>query len=67
MVLRIKAINSLANFEDKKVLAELMPMLEDKNNYDLYYEIMNLAKSLDAEKDFHNYFNSSGLKAMNKQ
>ena len=66
-VLRIKAINSLANFEDKKVLAELMPMLEDKNNYDLYYEIMNLAKSLDAEKDFHNHFNSSGLKAMNKQ
>ena len=66
-VLRIKAINSLANFEDKKVLTELMPMLEDKNNYDLYYEIMNLAKSLDAEKDFHNHFNSSGLKAMNKQ
>ena len=65
-VLRINAINSLANFEDKKVLAELIPMLEDKNNYDLYYEIMNLAKSLDAEKDFHNHFNSNGLKAMNK-
>ena len=39
-------------------------MLEDKNNYEYYYEIMNLAKSLDAEKEFHNQFNMAGYKAM---
>ena len=63
-VLRVKAINALANFNDKSVLNELIPMLEDKNNYEYYYEIMNLAKSLDAEKEFHNQFNMAGYKAM---
>ena len=66
-VLRIKAINSLSNFNDKEVLNELIPMLEDKNNYDLYYEIMNLAKALNAENEFHDKFNSSSLKAMDNK
>ena len=65
-VLRVRAINALANFNDVTVLTELIPMLEDENNYDYYYEIINLAKSLKAEKEFHDQFNLAGFKAMQK-
>ena len=37
-LLRIKAIQSLASFNDPLVLDELIPLLESSTNYNFYYE-----------------------------
>ena len=63
-LLRIKAINALSKFNDPSILDDLISLLEDKNNYDYYYEIMNLAKTLNAEKEYLHKFNIAGYKAM---
>ena len=38
-LLRIKAIQSLSNFGDEKVLDNLIPMLYEPGNYQFYYEL----------------------------
>ena len=64
-VLRIKAIQSLAQFNDKEVLDELIVILEDPHNYDYFYEISNLSKSLNLEYEFEQKFRKAAYRAMN--
>jgi len=63
-LLRIKAINALGKFNDPSVLDELIVLLESNDNYDYYYEIMNLAKELNVENEYSHKFNLAGHKAM---
>ena len=63
-ILRIKAINALGKFNDPSVLDDLILLLENNDNYDFYYEIMNLAKELNVEKEYSHEFNLAGYKAM---
>ena len=63
-ILRIKAINALGKFNDPLVLDDLILLLENNDNYDFYYEIMNLAKELNVEKEYSHKFNLAGYKAM---
>ena len=63
-LLRIKAINSLANFNDSQVLEYIIPILENPENYEFYFEILNLAKKLDAEEKYMNEIRNAAFKAM---
>ena len=63
-LLRIKAIQSLAHFNDEKVLDELIPILSESNNYEYYYEINNLANNLNANESYINEIRKYGLNAM---
>ena len=63
-LLRIKAIQSLSSFGDVSVLDELIPILEDSYNYDYYYELNNLANSLNAGAEYKNRIREASLKAM---
>ena len=62
--LRIKAIQSLANFNDETVLNELITMLEDNDNYQFYYEIYTLAEKLNANQNYINKIRQAGFNAM---
>ena len=64
-LLRIKAIQSLAYFNDVKVLDDLIPMLNEPQNHDYYYEINNLAKELDANELYLNNIRNASFNAMN--
>ncbi|MBI72792.1 MAG: hypothetical protein CMG61_05110 [Candidatus Marinimicrobia bacterium] len=63
-LLRIKAINSLANFNDSRVLEYIIPILENPENYEFYFEILNLAKKLDAKEKYMNEIRNAAFKAM---
>ena len=63
-LLRIKAIQSLATFNDVTVLDELIPMLEYSYNYDYYYEVTNLANNLEASNNYKEQIRKAGYKAM---
>ena len=63
-LLRTKAIQSLANFNDQKVLDELIPLLDDPQNYAFYYEITNLAEKINANKKYFDEIRDAGLNAM---
>ena len=64
-LIRIKAIQSLANFNDVTVLDDLIPILENSNNHDYYYELTNQNQSLPQivqsleNPNFSNWKNSS--------
>ena len=64
-LLRIKAIQSLASFNDQDVLDQLIPMLDDPHNYAYYYEINNLAEQINADKRYFDEIKDAGFKAMN--
>ena len=63
-LLRIKAIQSLASFNDPLVLDELIPLLESSTNYNFYYEIVSLSKELNAGESYNQKIKQAGLKAM---
>ena len=63
-LLRIKAIQSLASFNDPSVLDNLIPLLENSNNYNYYYEITSLAESLDAGDLYNQKIKQASYKAM---
>ncbi len=63
-LLRIKAINSLANFNDSKVLDYIVPILENPNNYEFYFDILNLANDLNANEKYMNVIRNAAYKAM---
>lgn len=63
-LLRIKAIQSLASFNDPLVLDELIPLLESPTNYNFYYEIVSLSKELNASESYNQKIKQAGLKAM---
>ena len=50
MDIRKKAIDNLAGFKDPSVIDGLLPMLEKKENYIYYDNIINLVYSLGEEK-----------------
>ena len=62
--LRIKAIQTLANFNDETVLNDLIKMLESHENYKFYYEIYNLAEKLNANQNYMNKIRQAGFNAM---
>tara|TARA_Y100000814_G_scaffold144306_1_gene104921 strand:- start:1425 stop:2555 length:1131 start_codon:yes stop_codon:yes gene_type:complete len=62
--LRIKAIQSLANFNDETVLNDLINMLESHENYQFYYEIYTLAEKLNANQSYINKIRQAGFNAM---
>ena len=62
--LRIKAIQSLANFNDETVLNDLINMLESHENYQFYYEIYTLAEKLNANESYINKIRQAGFNAM---
>ena len=62
--LRIKAIQSLENFNDETVLNELITMLEHNDNYQFYYEIYTLAEKLNANQNYINKIRQAGFNAM---
>ena len=64
-LLRVKAIQSLAYFNDVTVLDEIIPLLKESNNYEFYYEIYNLANDLNADKIYVEQIRKHGLEAMN--
>jgi len=62
--IRRKAINSLAHFNDETVLDELIPILENSNNYEYYYEITSLAEAINASNKYLEKIRLAGYKAM---
>ena len=63
-LLRIKAIQGLAKFEDITVLDFIVPILENPDNYDYYFDILSLAKDLNATDDYMNIIRAVAHKAM---
>tara|TARA_Y100000739_G_C20293636_1_gene322172 strand:- start:230 stop:610 length:381 start_codon:yes stop_codon:yes gene_type:complete len=64
---RVKAINSLKNFNDVEVLNQIIPILDNSENYEFYFDILNLAKDLNANDTYINDIRKAGFNAMNKQ
>ncbi len=64
---RVKAINSLKNFNDVEVLNQIIPILDNPENYEFYFDILNLAKDLNANDTYINDIRKAGFNAMNKQ
>ena len=63
-LLRIKAIQSLANFNDVTVLDDLIPILENSHNHEYYYELNNLANALNADYTYKQKIREASFKAM---
>ena len=63
-LIRIKAIQSLANFNDVTVLDDLIPILENSKNHDYYYELINLANALNADSNYKQTIKEASFKAM---
>ena len=63
-LLRVKAINSLANFNDSQVLDYIVPILENPSNYEFYFDILDLANKLNADEKYMNTIRNAAYKAM---
>ena len=65
-LLRTKAIENLSNFNDPSVLEYIIPILNNPSNYGYYFDILNLAKKLNATENYINMIRKAGLNAMNE-
>ena len=65
-MVRTKAIESLANFNDSSVMDYIIPILNEPENYSFYFDILNLAKKIEASDKYINMIRAAGLKAMNE-
>ena len=63
-LLRVKAINSLANFNDTQVLDYIVPILENPDNYEFYFDVLNLANKLNANEQYMNAIRNAAYNAM---
>ena len=63
-LLRVKAIKGLENFNDVGVLDYIIPILENPDNYEFYFDILDLAKNLDASETYMNMIRDAAHKAM---
>ena len=63
-LLRVKAISSLANFNDTQVLDYIVPILENPDNYEFYFDVLNLANKLNANEKYMNAIRNAAYKAM---
>jgi len=52
--IRKKAVDNLANFDDPNVIPMILPALKDKNNYDLYDNILDMIFALGQEDRYAN-------------
>ena len=64
--IRIKAIKSLARFEDPLVAKDLVKVLYDPSNYLYYEEIVSLIKSLGIYDQYKSDIRKASLEAMKK-
>ena len=49
---------------DWKILDDLIPILENSNNHDYYYELTNLANALNADSNYKQKIKEASFKAM---
>ena len=63
-LLRTKAIKGLENFNDVGVLDYIIPILENSDNYEFYFDILDLAKRLEAPESYMNMIRDAAYKAM---
>ena len=64
---RVKAINSLKNFNDPDVLEQIIPILDNSKNYEFYFDILNLAKDLNVDEVYMEKIRRAGFNAMNQK
>ena len=64
--LRIKAIRNLANFKDPHIFKEILPVLEDRENYQYYEHITELAHKLGVSEQYKNELKEAALIAQEK-
>ena len=64
---RVKAINSLKNFNDPDVLEQIIPILNNSKNYEFYFDILNLAKDLNVDEVYMDKIRRAGFNAMNQK
>ena len=64
---RVKAINSLKNFNDPDVLEQIIPILNNSKNYEFYFDILNLAKNLNVDEVYMDKIRRAGFNAMNQK
>ena len=57
-------IKGLENFNDVGVLDYIIPILENSDNYEFYFDILDLAKNLDAPETYMNMIRNAAYKAM---
>lgn len=62
--IRIKAINSLKGLADQDIVDEMLLMLEDKNNYKYYNEIIALIKTVGDDKEVKENLRKVAFQAM---
>ena len=62
--IRIKALNALKELADQDVVDEMLLMLENKNNYKYYNEIIELIKSVGDEDDVKGNLRKVSFRAM---
>ena len=63
-LLRTKAIKGLENFNDPGVLDYIIPILENPDNYEFYFDILDLANNLDASEGYMNMIRNAAYNAM---
>ena len=63
-LLRIKAIQGLSKFNDTNVLDFIVPILENPDNYDYYFDILSLAKELNATEKYMDAIRNAAYQAM---
>ena len=63
-LLRIKAIQVLAKFNDPNVIDFIVQILENHDNYDYYLDILSLAKQLNASENYMNLIRQAAHTAM---
>ncbi|MEE9166335.1 MAG: hypothetical protein V3U24_02575 [Candidatus Neomarinimicrobiota bacterium] len=64
--LRIKAINNLASFDDPSVFEQVLPMLEEPENYRYYPHLIKLARQLGVTDRYKSELESAALVAQEK-
>ncbi|MFQ6615686.1 MAG: HEAT repeat domain-containing protein [Fidelibacterota bacterium] len=64
--LRIKALQNLANFADPDVFPQILPLLEQADNYVYYPYVMELAKGLGVVEQYKSELREAALVAQEK-
>lgn len=62
--IRIKAIKALPRFDDPKIIEDILPLLNDSNNYIFFNHIVDLIDALDAYNEYEPHLRMASYKAM---
>ena len=63
-VARLKAIKTLAKFQDERSIDAIVEMLEDPKNYIFYYDIITIMDEFGGYNKFKNRIREVGHRAM---